>query len=129
MEQRRLIRNGHSSLMAMLLLSMTSCIGIRMDSDINLGGGFFYVQDYPQCICQSPNRKIVLPIGECEDIVIRVRYNDSVIVATCTPGYHSRDTTVYTINKLTGNIQLKEDSVTDTCKYDDDIKNRHWYSK
>lgn len=129
MEQRRLIRNGRFSLIAILLISMTSCIGIRMGSDVDLGNGFFYVQDYPQCICQYPNRKIVLPIRECDDIVVRVQYNDSVIVATCTPGYHSRDTTIYSINKLTGNIQLNKEPIVDTCKYDKEVRNRYWYSK
>ncbi len=129
MEQRRSIRNGRFSLIAILLLLMTSCIGIRMGSDVDLGNGFFYGQDYPQCIFQYPDRKIVLPIGECDDIVIRVRYNDSIIVATCTPGYHSRDTTVYTINKLTGNIQLNKEPIIDTGKYDKEVRNRYWYSK
>lgn len=129
MERQRLIRNGRFSLIAMIVLSMASCIGIRMGSDIDMGNGFFYVQDYPQCICQYPNRRIVLPIGECSDIVIRVRYNDSIIVATCTPGYHSRDTTIYTINKLTGNIQLNDESIIDTCKYDNEVRNRYWYNE
>lgn len=129
MEQQRSIRNGRFSLIAMFLLLMTSCIGIRMGSDVDLGNGFFYVQDYPQCICQYPNRRIVLPVGECDDIVIRVRYNDTIIVATCTPDYYSRDTNVYTINKLTGNIQLNKEPIIDTSKYDKEVRNRYWYSK
>lgn len=129
MEQRILNRNDRFSLILMLLLLMTSCIGIRMGSDVDLGNGFFYVQDYPQCICRYPDRKIVLPAGECNDIVIRVQYNDSIILATCTPGYHSRDTTVYTISKSTGNIQLCKEPIPDTCKYDNEVRNRYWYSK
>ena len=129
MELRKLIRNGRFSLITMLLLPTTSCIGIRMGSEIDLGNGYFYVQDSPQCICKYPYRNVVLPIGECTDIVIRVRYNDSIIVATCTPGYHSFDTTVYTIDKLTGNIQLIEEPIRDTGKYDRDVRNRYWYSK
>lgn len=129
MEQRKSIKNGRFSLTAMLSLLMTSCIGIRMGSDVDLGNGFFYVQDYPQCICQYPDRKIVLPIGECDDIVIRVRYNDSIIVATCTQDYHSRDTTVYTINKLTGSVLLNKEPIIDTGKYDKEVRNRYWYSK
>lgn len=128
MEHQRPIRNGRFSLIAMLLLLMTSCIGIRAGSDVDLGNGFFYVQDYPQCICQYPNRRIVLPIGECDDIVIRVRFNDTIIVATCTSDYSSRDTNVYIINKFTGNIQLNNDFV-DTGKYDKDVRNRYWYSR
>ncbi|MCQ2295042.1 MAG: hypothetical protein MJZ67_05255 [Bacteroidales bacterium] len=129
MEQQRSIRNGRWGLISMLLLLMSSCIGIRMGSDVDLGNGYFYVQDYPQGICQNPNRRIVLPIGECDDIVIRVRYNDTIIVATCTPGYYSRDTSVYTINKLTGNIQLNKEPIIDTGKYDKEVRNRYWYSK
>ena len=129
MEQRNLIKSGRISLVTALLLSMTSCIGIRMGSEIDLGGNYFYAQDYPQCVCQYPRRNIVLPIGELDEIVIRVRYNDSIIVATCSPGYHSRDTTVYIINKQTGNIQLQEEPISDTFKYDDDIRNRYWYSR
>lgn len=100
-----------------------------MGSDVDLGNGYIYVQDYPQCICQKPNRKVVLPIGECDDIVIRVQYNDSIIVATCTPGYHSRDTNVYTINKFTGSILLNKEPIIDTGKYDKEVRNRYWYSK
>lgn len=129
MEQRKSIRNGCFSLTTMLSLLMTSCIGIRMGSDVDLGNGFFYVQDYPQCICQYPERKIVLPIGECDDIVVRVRYNDSIIVATCTPGYHSCDTTVYTVSKLTGSILLNKEPFIDTGKYDNEVRNRYWYNK
>lgn len=129
MEQQRLKRTGRFSLIFMLLLLMTSCIGIRMSSDVDLGDGFIYVQDYPQCICLNPNREIVLPAGECGDIVIRVRYNDSIIVATCTPGYYSRDTTVYIINKNTGNIQLYKEPIMDTFKYDNEVRNRYWYSR
>ena len=129
MEQRRLIRHGRFSLIAMFLLSITSCIGIRMGDDVNLGNGFFYGQDYPQCIYQYPNRKIVLPIGDCDDIVIRVQYNDSIIVATCTPGYHSCDTTVYTINKITGNIRLNKEPLMDAGKFGNEVRNRYWYNK
>lgn len=129
MEQRSLIKRGRISLVAALLLSMTSCIGIRMGSEIDLGGNYFYGQDYPQCICQYPRRNIVLPIGELDEIVIRVRYNDTIIVATCSPGYHSNDTTVYTINKRTGNIMLLKEPTSDTFKCDNEIRNRYWYSK
>jgi hypothetical protein len=100
-----------------------------MGSEVDLGGDYFYVQDYPQCVCQYPRRNIVLPIGELDEIVIRVRYNDTIIVATCSPGYHSNDTTVYTINKRTGNIMLLKESISDTFKCDNEVRNRYWYSK
>ena len=129
MEQRNLIKRGPFSVIAILLLSMTSCIGIRMGSEVDLGGDYFYVQDYPQCVCQYPRRNIVLPNGELDEIVIRVRYNDTIIVATCSPGYHSGDTTVYIINKRTGNIQLLKEPISDTFKCDNEVRNRYWYSK
>ena len=128
MEQLNLIKLGRISIVATLLLSMISCVGIRMGSEVDLGGDYFYVQDSPQCICQYPRRNVVLPIGELDEIVIRVQYNDSIIVATCSPGYHSSDTTVYTINKRTGDVLLLKEPISDTFKCDNEVRNRHWYS-
>lgn len=107
MEQQRLTKNGRFSnlIILSLLIITTSCIGIRMDSDIDLGGGYYYGQDYPQCICRYPKPgKVVLPIGDKEEIVVRVKYNDSIIIAVCSPNYYSTDSTIYKIEKGTGEI-------------------------
>ena len=46
MEQQSLIKYNHFNILFILtlLLITTSCIGIRMDSDINLGDGYYYVR-------------------------------------------------------------------------------------
>ena len=88
-----------------------------MDSDIDLGGGYYYVQDYPQCICHYPKPgKVILPIGECDDIVVRVQYNDSIIIATSTPSYYAPDSTVYEIRKETNSIRIISDGFPNTDK-------------
>ena len=132
MEQQRLINRGriNNLITATLLLITTSCIGIRKGSEVDLGGDYYYVQDYPQCIClYSDPGKVILPIGDCQDIVVRVQYNDSIIVATCSPGYHSRESTIYVIDKKTGIVRLIENQSIVHCQFDAEVKNRYWYSR
>lgn len=103
----------------------------RVDDSIDLGGGFYYVQDYPQCICRSPKPgKVILPIGEKEEIVVRVWYNDSIIIAICAPSYYSTDSTMYLIQKKTGNILFFEttDTIIDNTYYKE-IKASRRYDK
>lgn len=114
MEQQRLIKSGRfNNLITLSLLIITaSCIGIQMDSDIDLGGGYYYGQDYPQCICHYPKPgKVVLPIGNKEEIVVRVKYNDSIIIAVCSPYYYSSDSTIYKIEKKTGRISFVNNTI------------------
>lgn len=104
---------------------------IRIDDSLDLGEGYFYVQDYPQCICRYPKPgKIVLPIGEKEEIVVRVQYNDSVIIAVCSPYYYSKDSTVFRIEKRTGNILTVKDIMVDTGNlHFQEIKNPRRYNR
>jgi len=133
MEQQRSTKDGHfkhlTILVSTLLFITTSCIGIRMNSDIDLGGGYYYVQDYPQCICQYPKPgKVVLPIGDKEEIVVKVQYNESIIIAVCSPYYYSTDSTVYKIEKRTGEITYIENDMTEIEKDDyKEIKNHRRY--
>ncbi len=131
MEQQRLIKSGHFNILITLtiLLIINSCIGIRMDSEIDLGNNYYYVQDYPQCICHYPKPgKVILPIGDKKEIVVRVQYNDSVIIAICTPHYSSSDSTIYKIEKNTGKILRINDVNTDSEKNNyKEIKNSRRY--
>ena len=121
MEQQSLIKYNHFNILFILtlLLRTTSCIGIRMDSDINLGDGYYYVQDYPQCICRYPKPgKVVLPIGDKKEIVVRVQYNDSIIIAVCSSFYYSLDSTIYQIEKKTGEISSIKNVISNSKKND-----------
>ncbi|MBR4452878.1 MAG: hypothetical protein IKS33_01310 [Bacteroidales bacterium] len=121
MEQQSLIKYNHFNILFILtlLLITTSCIGIRMDSDINLGDGYYYVQDYPQCICRYPKPgKVVLPIGDKKEIVVRVQYNDSIIIAVCSSFYYSLDSTIYQIEKKTGEISSIKNVISNSKKND-----------
>ena len=133
MEQQRLIKYGHFNILIVLtlLLISTSCIGIIMDSDINLGDGYYYVQDYPQCICRYPKPgKVVLPIGDKEEVVVRVQYNDSIIIAVCSSYYYSLDSTIYKIEKKTGEISSIKNVISDLNKNNyKEILNHHRYKK
>lgn len=133
MEQQRLTKSGRfRSIIALVLLFIaTSCIGIRMGSEINLGGGYYYVQDYPQCICHnSKPGKVVLPIDYAEEIVVRVQYNDSVIIAVCSPDYYSKDSTMYKIEKRTGSIVTAKDIMSDSGNEGfKEIKNSRRYNR
>ncbi len=116
--------------LASLMLWFIFPVFIRMDDSVDLGSGYYYVQDYPQCICRYPKPgKVVLPICDKEEIVVRVQYNDSVIIAVCSPYYYSHDSTVYRIEKRTGNIlsvNVMIDSENNSFK---EIKNRRRYKE
>ena len=133
MEQQGLAKSGRfrNLIVLVLLLITTSCIGIRMDSDIDLGGGYYYVQDYPQCICRYPKQgKVVLPVDYEEEIVVRVQYDNSMIIAVCSPFFYSKDSTVYKIEKQTGNIMPVRDIMPDTGNEGyKEIKNRRRYNR
>jgi len=114
-----------------IMLWIVFPVFIRIDDSLDLGGGYYYVQDYPQCICRYPKPgKIVLPIGDKEEIVVRVQYNDSVIIAVCSPYYYSKDSTVYKIEKRTGNIVPVKEVMSNLEKEGlKEIKNRRRYNK
>ena len=122
-------------ILAVVLLVLITIILLpvfsRVDDSVDLGGGFYYVQDYPQCICRSPKPgKVILPKGEKEEIVVRVQYNDSIIIAICSPSYYSTDSTMYLIQKKTGNILSIEtnDTIIDNTYYKE-IKATRRYDK
>lgn len=117
--------------MVFIVFWMVFPVFIRIDDSINLGGGYYYVQDYPQCICCYPKPgKVVLPIGDAEEIVVKVQYNDSVIIAVCSPYYYSRDTAVYKIEKRTGSIVPVRDIMSNPENEGfKEIKNRRRYNK
>ena len=56
MERKGLIKSGRFDLFIsiLILLLISSCVYIRVSDDIDLGEGYYYVQDYPQCICKEP---------------------------------------------------------------------------
>ena len=117
--------------MLLLIAFMIIPVFSRVDDSVDLGGGFYYVRDYPQCICCSPKPgKVMLPIGEKEEIVVRVQYNDSIIIATCSPSYYSTDSTIYLIKKKTGIILSieKTDTIIDNTNYKE-IKATRRYDK
>lgn len=133
MERQGLIKIGRFNLFIslLILLLISSCVYIRISDDIDLGEGYYYVQDYPQCICKGPKPGlIVIPVGDKEEIVVRVQYNDSVIIATCSSYYYTLDSTVYKIEKRTGKVipvaSEAIDSEIDTYK---EIKNHYRYKQ
>lgn len=117
--------------LVLIMLWIVFPVFIRIDDSLDLGGGYYYVQDSPQCICRYPKPgKIVLPVGDKEEIVVRVQYNDSVIIAVCVPSYHSRYSTVYKIEKRTGSIvPVKEIISNPENEGFKEIKNRRRYNK
>ena len=131
MEQKKSTNNIIVQIVVLLttLFIPSSCIGIRMDSEIDLGGGYYYVQDYPQCICRYPKPgNVVLPIGDSNNIVVRVRYNDSVIIATCSSSFHALDSIVYEIEKSTNSISIINDEMQIVGKnVFNEVRNHHRY--
>ena len=137
MEQEQL-KNNTTFIKVALFILVSSLLysSCSFDDDIDLGGGYFYVQDAPQCIiCRYPKSKIVVPMGDCEEMVVRVQYNDSYIIATCAKTYYENDSTIYIIDKATKEIQVVSDSGLHQININNnyskgnykDVKNYHRY--
>lgn len=115
----------------LLLFWIVFPVFIRIDDSIDLGNGYYYVQDYPQCICRFPKPgKVIIPMGDKEEIVVRVLYNDSIIIAVCSPYYYSQDSTIFEIATKTGEVSLVKHAMIDSV-YDDfkEIRNLRRYKK
>ena len=132
MELQKSIKNGHFNILVIPIICvlMFSCIGIRIGTEIDLGNGYYYVQDSPQCICHGDGDIILPQNWENDDIVVRVQYNDSIIIGTCSSGYYATDSTIYVINKNTGSISiLDEPNLIHYSGRYRDIKNHRRYAR
>lgn len=65
------------------LLTLTwSCIFIRMDDSIDLGGNYRYIQDYPQSILYHKTSEYKgMGLNAISPIVKKYNYNDRYIIA------------------------------------------------
>lgn len=142
MEKNRLNKNGLFSIVFffIIIISVSSCVLVGLSSEIDLGGGYCYVQDYPQCVCKYPESrrkamKIVIPpqsekMVKQNIIVVRVQYNDSIIVATCSSDYCASDSTCYELDKTTGMVnQIEFNNKKMDSKNCKEVKNKRRYAE
>ena len=112
---------------SMGLTLLASCVGIKMGGEVNLGGDYYYVQDYPQCICSySRSGEVVLP-HNADGIIVRVQYNDTIVLATWSSGYDSRDTMLYVLDKTNGRVYNREDYGPLPSRFENEVHNARWY--
>ena len=94
-----------------LFLFCNSCIFVRIDDSIDLGGKYRYIQDYPQTIIHY-NTQNYKGIGEevILPIVLKYSFNDDYIFAK-TKDLENNDTIFWIVNKSLNNTVKYEDSV------------------